>query len=148
MIALERPLRDYFTLQIAARPSHHENKDGFKIKLIITNLLPSPILLTGVQLKITSTTTGQELLFHTSKVSLDTSKNVIWINCNTTAPGVYIFENAVLEWYSLSLKQEFVEMGRKQYLSLYPHGNALRVSVGMAPESTPPARMADDSLFG
>lgn len=132
---MERPLKDYFNLQIAARPSHNSSKDGFKIKLVITNLLPSTINLTRASLKVTSTTTGKDLEFQSSNVTLDKGKNVIWITCNTTAPGVYIFESAVLEWYGLSLKQEFVEMGRKQYLSLYPHGNALRVNVDMAPES-------------
>jgi hypothetical protein len=135
---LERPLKDYFNLQIAARPSHNTSKDGFKIKLIITNLLPSTINLTRAYLKITSTTTGQDLEFQSSNITLEKGKNTVWITCNTTAPGVYIFESAILEWYGLSLKQEFVEMGRKQYLSLYPHGNALRVNVDMAPESITP----------
>ena len=39
-----------------------------------------------------------------------------------------------MEWHSLVFQQEFVETGKKQHLSLYPHGNALRVRAEMASE--------------
>src|SRR5277367_6977229 len=133
-------MRDYFVLQIGARAAHRENQDGFTIKLILTNLLPRTITLNQVKVKVTSVLTGQELCFTAENVSLDQGKNEIQTTCNITAPGVYIFERAVLYWHSLVFQQEFVEMGRKQSLRLYPHGNALHVSADMAGESTIPPR--------
>jgi len=137
----EGPLRDYFILQIGARAAHRENKDGFTIKLILTNLLPRTITLNQVKVKVTSVLTGQELLFTADNVALEHGKNEIQTTCNITAPGVYIFERAVLHWHSLVFQQDFLEMGRKQSLSLYPHGNALHVSVEMSRESIVPWKL-------
>jgi hypothetical protein len=145
--ALHRPLRDFFTLQIGARAVHRENQDGFAIKLYVTNLLPRPIV-ADIKVKITPTISGQELCFTNNTIELNPGKNEIWTTCNTTAPGVYIFERAVVEWYSMVFEQEFIEAGRKQYLGLYPHGNALRVGAGMAGESMVFVLCADCSSFG
>lgn len=62
-------------------------------------------------------------------------RNEIYVTCNTTVPGVYIFEQVILQWRTLSFKQEFVEAGRKQQLILHPHGSALSVDVRMDRES-------------
>lgn len=133
--ALERPLQNYFNLQIGARALHRENQDGFVIGIFLTNLFPRTITLAAVKVKVTSVLTNHELWFEAENVELKQGKNDIQTTCNTTAPGAYIFERAVLEWHSLRFQQEFVEAGRKQYLNLHPHGNGLRVSAGMAPES-------------
>lgn len=132
---MERPLRDHFILQIAARATHLINEDGFAIRIILTNLLPRTITLAKVKIKVTSVLTGHELWFKANNVELKLGKNEIQTTSNITAPGVYIFERALLEWHSLVFQQEFVEMGKKQYLSLYPHGNALRVDAEIANES-------------
>jgi len=138
ILAREGPLRDYFILEIGARASHRQNQDGFTINLYLTNLLPRTITLAKVTLKVTSVLTGQELYFTASNVPLSPGKNEIQTTCNITAPGVYVFERVSLYWHSLVFQQEFVEMGRKQSVSLYPHGNALHVSAEMAGESIPP----------
>src|SRR5271155_2062068 len=138
ILGREGPLRDYFILQIGARAFHRQNQDGFTINLYLTNLFPSTITLAKVTLKVTSVLTGQELYFTASNVPLSPRKNEIQTTCNITAPGVYIFERVSLYWHSLVFQQEFVEMGRKQSVSLYPHGNALHVSAEMAGESIPP----------
>lgn len=41
----------------------------------------------------------------------------------------------MVEWGSLRWSQEFVEMGRKQVLELYPSGRGLRVIAGLDRES-------------
>lgn len=134
IIAFERPLRDYFILQISGRPIHHTDCDGFKLKLLLTNHLRNSIPLNKINLKV-SATTGQELYFTISDVTIKPGKNEIYATCNTTVPGVYIFEQVILQWKTLSFKQEFVEAGRKQQLILYPHGGALSVDVRMDHES-------------
>jgi hypothetical protein len=131
---MERPLKDYFTIQIGARALHLNNQDGFAIKVFITNHLPRAISLSKVEVKVASVLTGQELSFKAPNIKLIPGKNEIETTCNITAPGVYIFEQVLLEWYSLVFQQEFVETGKKQYLNLYPHGNALRVTAEMASE--------------
>ena len=133
-VAFERPLRDYFTLQIGARAAHHTGSDGFKIKIILTNHIRRSIPMTKIILKVSSTT-GQELFFTASDPVIEPGKNEVDVTCNTTVPGVYIFEQVICQWKSLSFKQEFVEAGRKQQLILYPHGNALSVNVRMDRES-------------
>ena len=135
-VAMERPLRSFFTIQIGARALHLDNKDGFAIKIFLTNHLPRSISLSKVEVKVASVLTGQELSFKALNIKLIPGKNEIQTTCNITAPGVYIFEQVLLEWYSLVFRQEFVEAGKKQYLNLYPHGNALRVTAEMASEST------------
>ena len=135
IIVIEHSLNNYFSLQIGARAAHRENEDGFTINLVLTNLLPRPITLTAVKVKVASVLTGQEIEFKAEKVLLRQGKNEIYTTCNITAPGVYIFEKAALEWHSLAFKQEFVETGKKQHLSLYPHGRALCVSGGISRES-------------
>ena len=97
-------------------------------------LFPRPITLGKVKVKVTSVLIGQEIWFTAENIELQIGKNEIQTTCNITAPGVYIFERAVLEWHSLVFQQEFVETGKKQHLSLYPHGNALRVRAEMASE--------------
>ena len=131
---MERPLQKYFNIQIGARASHLNNQDGFAIRLVLTNLLPRPMTLAKVKVKVTSVLTGQEIWFKAENVELQIGKNEIQITCNVTAPGAYIFEQALLEWHCLVFQQEFVETGKKQYLSLYPHGNALQVSADIASE--------------
>lgn len=152
IVALNRPLRDFFIIQIGARASHLNSEDGFAVKIILTNLLPQTINPTALNLKVISVLTGQELVFKAQpNLELSPGKNEMQTTCNITAPGVYIFERVVLEWHSLVFQQEFVEMGKKQYLSLYPHGNALCVSAEIASESIPVFGVlwADDfSLFG
>lgn len=133
-VAFERTLRDYFTLQIGSRAIYHTDRDGFKIKLLLTNHFPNSIPLTKIDLKI-SATSGQELYFTISDLSLKPGRNEIYLTCNTTVPGVYIFEQVILQWRTLSFKQEFVEAGRKQQLILHPHGTALSVDVKMDRES-------------
>lgn len=128
-------MRDYFVIQIGARATHLDNEDGFAIRIILTNILPRAITLAQVIVKVTSVLTGQELWFKAKNIELKHGKNEIQTICNITAPGVYIFERALLEWHSLVFQQEFMEMGKKQYLSLYPRGNALRVSAEIASES-------------
>ena len=135
IIVRECSLRDYFILQIGARAAHRENEDGFTINVILQNLFPRTITLDEVKVKVTSVLTHQELWFTAENVYLEQGKNEVQTTCNITAPGVYIFEKAVLRWHSLVFQQEFVEMGRKQSLSIYPHGNALHVSAEMAGES-------------
>ena len=127
-------MQKYFSIQIGARASHLNTQDGFAIKLVLTNLLPRPITLANVKVKVTSVLTGQEIWFKAENIELQIGKNEIQTTCNVTAPGVYIFERALLEWHCLVFQQEFVEAGKKQYLSLYPHGNALRVSAEIASE--------------
>ena len=104
------------------------------MKAFLTNLLPRSITLSTVKVKVTSIQ-GQEIWFKATNVELQRGKNEIHTTCNITAPGVYIFEKVELEWHSLVFQQEFVQTGKKQYLNLYPHGNALRVDVRMARES-------------
>jgi len=133
---MERPLQDYFTIQIVAQASHLDNRDGFAIKVFLTNHLPRTITLSKVEVKVASVLTGQELSFNAPNIKLTPGKNEIQTICNITAPGVYVFEQALLEWHSLVFQQEFVETGKKQYLNLYPHGNALRVTAEMDREST------------
>jgi hypothetical protein len=146
-IAIDRPLHDFFTLHISARAGHRDNKDGFRIKIILTNHLPRTITATKIKVKVTSISSGEEIWFTTSTVELKPGRNEIWTTCNITAPGVYIFERAVLEWFSLFFRQDFIDAGRKQSLSLYPHGNALRVNAEMAGESIALGCIADGSLF-
>jgi hypothetical protein len=134
-VAMERPLRNYFTLQIGARASHRNNEDGFIIRVLLTNLFPRSLIVNSVKVKVTSVHTGHEIWFKATNIELQTGKNEILTTCNITAPGTYIFERAVLEWHSLTFQQEFVETGRKQYLNLYPHGNALYTSAKLAEES-------------
>ena len=81
---------------------------------------------------------AQEIEFKADNVILQQGRNEIQTTCNFTAPGIYIFERAEMIWHSLVFKQEFVEAGKKQYLSLYPHGNALRVGAELGRESTLP----------
>jgi hypothetical protein len=127
-------LQKYFTIQIGAQASHLNNQDGFAIKLVLINHLPRAITLAKVQVKVTPVLVGQELWFKAENIELQIGKNEIQTTCNVTAPGVYIFERALLEWRCLVFQQEFVETGKKQYLSLYPHGNALRVNAEIASE--------------
>lgn len=90
--------------------------------------------MTTINLKVSSTT-GQELHFTASDVAIKSGKNEIHVTCNTTVPGVYIFEQVTCHWRTLSFKQEFVEAGKKQQLILYPHGNALSTELRMDRES-------------
>jgi len=133
-VVFERPLPDYFILLIGSRAIFHTDRDGFKIKLLLTNHFPNSIPLTKIDLKV-SATTGQELYFTISDISLKPGENEIYLTCNTTVPGVYIFEQVILQWRTLSFKQEFVDAGRKQQLTLHPHGTALSVDVRMDRES-------------
>ena len=127
-------MRDYFNLQISARATHQTGRDGFKLKLVLTNHLDRSIAGTEINLKVSSTT-GQEVYFTDSDVTIEPGRNEIYLTCNTTIPGVYIFEQVICRCKSLSFKQEFVEAGRKQQLILSPHGNALSVRVRMDRES-------------
>ena len=115
--------------------THLEKQDGFAIRLFLTNFFRRTITLSSVKIKVTSVLTGKELWFKANNVQLQIGKNEIQTTSNITAPGVYIFEQALLEWRALVFQQEFIETGNKQYLSLYPHGNALRVGAEIARDS-------------
>jgi hypothetical protein len=125
--AIELSLKDYFNVQISARAQHHEKKDGFKIKVVLTSHFPRSITLSRISLKVISTS-GREVYFTAASPELVPGRNEVWVNTSITAPGQYIFESISLEWERINWKQEFVEMGRKQGLSLFPHGMALGIS--------------------
>ena len=85
---------------------------------------------------VSSSVNGREIVFFATEVALKQGQNEIWTKCNVTAPGGYVFEKATLTWHSLNFAQEFVEGGKKQVLSLFPHGKALHVDAEMVDEST------------
>ena len=107
------------------------------MRVVLTNLFARELTVDNVKVKVTSVLTGQEIWFEADHVQLHPGKNEVQTTCNTTAPGIYIFEKAILKWHSLVFQQEFVVAGKKQYLNLYPHGNALNVHAEMATESEP-----------
>ena len=136
-IGIDRPLRNYFILQIGARAEHHEKRDGFAINVHLTNLFPRTITDVTVKVKVTSSLLGHELWFVRDNVKLPPGKSEVWTYCDITSPGPYVFERAVVEWHSLVFGQDFIDASKKQSLNLYPHGNALRVSAEMERESIP-----------
>ena len=148
--ALERPLQNYFAIQIGAHAYHRDNQDGFSIKLFLTNLLPRSITLASIKVQVTSVQTGRDLAFKADNVTLNPGKNVVWTTCNITATGIYIFERVLLKWHSLVFKQDFVETGRKQHLNLYPHGDAMAIDADLARDgaSRLPEWPLIESLFG
>lgn len=135
-VALERPLQDYFAIQIGSRANHRDNQDGFSIKLFLINLFPRSITLASIKVQVTSVQIRHDVTFNADNVTLHPGKNEVWTTCNITAPGVYIFERVILQWHSLAFKQDFVETGRKQHLNLYPHGDALGIDAELAREGT------------
>ena len=148
--ALEKPLQNYFVIQIGAHACHRDNQDGFSIKLFLTNLLPRSIALASIKVQVASVQTGRDLAFKADNVTLNPGKNEVRTTCNITATGVYIFERVLLQWHSLVFKQDFVETGRKQHLNLYPHGDAMTIDADLAREgaSRLPEWLLIESLFG
>src|SRR5579862_9644983 len=121
MKAIELPSKNYFSAQVSARAFQHAAKDGFQVFLRLNSHLPRPITLSEISVKVISTS-GREIYFTSSILEISPRINDIWTHCNTTAPGQYIFESITLSWGKISWTEDFVEMGRKQGLSLYPHG--------------------------
>ena len=116
----------------------YNNQDGFAIRLILTNLLPRPITLAQSKSKSDisshwSRNLVQQQTISNYRLERMKFKQLVILRLREFIFLSRYFWNGIL----LCFEQEFVETGKKQYLSLYPHGNALRVSAEIASEGKP-----------